>query len=60
VNGVEGDNEQENVRAGATLALPVDRQNSIKFNASTGLYTRTGSEFSILGVAWQYRWGAGY
>jgi hypothetical protein len=60
VNGVKGDNEQENVRAGVTLALPLDRQNSIKFNASTGLYSRTGSEFSIFAVAWQYRWGAGY
>jgi hypothetical protein len=60
VNGVKGHNEQENVRAGVTLALPVDHQNSIKFNASTGLYTRTGSEFSVLGVAWQYRWGAEY
>ena len=56
VNDVKSDNEQENVRAGVTLGLPVGRQNSIKFNASTGLYTRTGSEFSILGVAWQYRW----
>jgi hypothetical protein len=60
VNGVIGDNEQENVRAGMTVALSLDRQNSIKFNGSTGLYTRTGNEFSIVGVAWQYRWGAGY
>ena len=60
VNGVRGDNEQTNTRAGLTLALPVDRQNSIKFNASTGISTRTGSEFSALGVAWQYRWGTGY
>jgi len=60
VNGVRGDNEQTNTRAGLTLALPVDRQNSVKFSASTGISTRTGSEFSALGVAWQYRWGAGY
>jgi hypothetical protein len=60
VNGARGDNEQANTRAGLTLALPVDRQNSIKFNASTGISTRTGSEFSAVGVAWQYRWGAGY
>ncbi len=60
VNGVRGDNEQTNTRAGLTLALPVDRQNSIKFNASTGISTRTGSEFSVFGVAWQYRWGTGY
>ena len=60
VNGVRGDNEQTNTRVGLTFALPVDRQNSIKFNASTGIWTRTGSEFSAFGVAWQYRWGAGY
>jgi hypothetical protein len=60
LNGVRGDNEQANTRAGLTVALPVGRYNSIKLNASTGISTRTGSEFSIFGVAWQYRWGAGY
>ena len=60
VDGVRGDNEQENMRAGLTFALPIDRNNSLKLNASTGVYTRTGSEFSIFGIAWQYRWGAGY
>jgi len=60
LNGVRGDNEQANTRAGLTVALPVDRYNSIKLNASTGISTRTGSEFSIFGIAWQYRWGAGY
>ena len=60
LNGVKGDNEQENVRAGFTLALPLDRRNSVKLNASTGLYTRTGSDFQIVGIAWQYRWGEGY
>jgi Putative MetA-pathway of phenol degradation len=34
LNGVRGENEQTNTRAGLTLALPVDRQNSIKFNAA--------------------------
>jgi hypothetical protein len=57
---VKGDNEQANTRAGLTLALPVDRNNSIKLNASTGITTRTGSEFSAIGAAWQYRWGGGY
>jgi hypothetical protein len=60
VNGVRDNNEQTNTRAGLTLALPVDRSNSIKLNVSTGIWTRTGSEFSAVGVAWQYRWGAGY
>jgi hypothetical protein len=60
VDGVKGDNEQENVRAGLTLALPIDSRNSIKLNAGTGIYTRTGSRFSNIGIAWQYRWDEGY
>ena len=60
VNGVKSDNLQENTRAGLTLALPVDRHHSVKFYASSGASTRTGSEFTAIGVAWQYRWGGGY
>ena len=55
-NGVRGDNEQLNTRAGLTLAIPLDSHNSAKFNASTGISTRTGSEFSVFGFAWQFRW----
>jgi outer membrane putative beta-barrel porin/alpha-amylase len=60
LDGVRSDNEQLNTRAGFTLALPIDRQNSLKLSASTGISTRTGSEFSAVGIAWQYRWGGGY
>ena len=48
---------QRNWRAGATLALPVARANSIKFYASSGVSARTGNNFDLLGLAWQYRWG---
>ena len=60
LNGVTSDNEQRNTRAGFTVALPIDRQHSLKVSASTGITTRTGSEFSAVGIAWQYRWGDGY
>ena len=50
---------QQNWRLGGTLALPVDRQNSVKFYASRGVSARTGNDFDLLGAAWQYRWGAG-
>nr|QIO37151.1 transporter [Bradyrhizobium sp. 1(2017)] len=60
LNGLPGDNEQENLRAGFTVAVPINRQNSVKFNASTGIYSRTGSGFNLVGLAWQYRWGDGY
>ncbi len=60
LNGAKSDNEQANTRAGFTLALPIDRQNSLKLSASTGITTRTGSELSAVGIGWQYRWGDGY
>jgi hypothetical protein len=60
LNGVKSDNEQRNTRAGFTAALPIDRQNSVKLSASTGITTRTGSNFTAVAVAWQYRWGEGY
>jgi len=59
LDGVRGDDLQKNWRLGATLALPVDVQNSIKLFASSGVSARTGNNFDLLGVAWQYRWGGG-
>ena len=60
VNGVQGDTLQSNTRGGITLALPVDRNNSIKFYAFGGTSSRTGSTANSGGVAWQYRWGGGF
>ena len=59
VNNVENNDELGNSRAGLTLALPVNRYDSIKLHWSKGLSVRTGSDFDILGVFWQRRWGAG-
>ncbi|MGH8069303.1 MAG: transporter [Candidatus Entotheonellia bacterium] len=59
VDGVKGDNLQENTRLGVTLALPVNRHNSIKLYGSTGVFARTGSNFNTGGIAWQFRWGGG-
>jgi hypothetical protein len=59
-NGVVSNNLQSNSRIGLTLALPVgDRHHSIKLYASTGVVTRTGTDFDAAGIAWQYRWGGG-
>jgi len=55
-DGIKRDDEQKNMRIGATYARPVDRHNSIKLYDSTGLATRTGGDFDTLGVVWQYRW----
>jgi hypothetical protein len=59
VGGIEKDNELRNSRIGATVALPVGKYNSIKVYGSAGISTRTGSDFTTVGAAWQYRWGGG-
>jgi len=59
LNGVENDDRQQNSRWGGTFARSLDLRNSIKLYYSNGATVRAGSNFSIAGVAWQYRWGAG-
>ncbi len=59
INGVGSNDLENNWRMGITLALPVTRKNSIKLFASTGVYTSAGTNFTLVGIAWQYRWGRG-
>jgi len=56
VDGVTNADRQSNSRVGLTVAIPVDRSNSIKGYASSGVSTRTGSSFDTIGIARQYRW----
>lgn len=59
ISGVGSGDEQANSRVGLTVAFPVDRHNSVKVYASSGVLARTGGDFDAAGLAWQYRWGAG-
>jgi hypothetical protein len=59
LNGSLDNDLQTNSRWGGTYAYSLARQNSIKLYFSSGLAARTGSEFRIYGIGWQYRWGAG-
>ena len=59
LNGVLNSDLQSNWRIGGTLAFPVDRWNSVKLYASSGLYARMGNGFDLIGIAWQHRWGGG-
>jgi hypothetical protein len=59
VDGLAKDDAFGNSRVGLTLSVPIDRRTSVKFNASRGISTRTGTNFDLLGVIAQYRWGAG-
>jgi len=59
VNDAPKDNTLSNARMGLTIAVPIDRYYAIKFNASSGVSTRTGTDFDTVGLVLQYRWGAG-
>jgi hypothetical protein len=48
------------MRFGATLALPVNRYNSVKLYGITGYNAHQEHDFQAVGVAWQVRWGGGY
>jgi hypothetical protein len=58
---IDGENGErlENARVGVTLALPINRYNSVKLYGSTGVYSKTGVSFDVVGIAWQLRWGGG-
>ena len=60
IDGIEKDNELHNWRMGLTLAVPLNRHHSLKLAASSGVSTRTGTDFDAYMLAWQYRWGGGY
>jgi hypothetical protein len=37
----------------------VNARNSAKLYVSSGVSARTGNNFDLVGIAWQYRWGGG-
>lgn len=59
IDGVSSHDLQSNTRVGATLALPVNRWNSLKLYASRGTSARAGGRYDTFGLAWQVRWGGG-
>jgi hypothetical protein len=59
LNGSLDNDLQRNSRWGGTFAYGVTRHNSIKLYTNSGLAARTGTNFRVIGIAWQYRWGAG-
>jgi hypothetical protein len=53
VNGNYDDDDQNNVRIGATVNLPLSQRDAIKIAYSTGAIIRFGADFSSISVAWQ-------
>jgi hypothetical protein len=56
-DGVLNQDLQSNVRLGATASLPINPKQSLKLSASTGVSTRTGTDFDTVAAVWQYAWG---
>lgn len=59
VNGSSIAGSQENWRFGSTYSYPVNKHNSIRLTGSKGVYSNTNTDYTALGVSWQYRWGGG-
>jgi hypothetical protein len=56
IDGTRNADLQENTRYGLTVSLPVGARQSAKLAWSEGASTRIGSDFSTVGLAWQYVW----
>jgi len=59
MNGMPSNDLQSNRRFGMTTSFPINRRQSLKFGFSSGVATRTGTDFDLYALAWQYRWGGG-
>ena len=57
IGGVSNQDRQSNVRLGVTASLPINAKQSVKVAASTGVSTRTGTDFDTVAAVWQYAWG---
>ena len=59
LDGVEGDDLQQNSAIRLTAAWPLNARDSVKVFVGTGVSTRTGTDFDTVSLAWQRRWGGG-
>jgi hypothetical protein len=59
IDGTLNNDLQQNWRVGGTMTFPINRNHSARFYASSGVSARTGNNYDLLGLAWQYRWGGG-
>ena len=55
--GLSNPNRQSGTRLGVTASVPINARQSLKINASSGVSTRTGTDFDAIGAVWQYAWG---
>ena len=56
VNGGKPTERQQNSRIGATVSVPLRKQQSLKFSYSSGVSGTIGSKFTTIQGGWQYVW----
>jgi Putative MetA-pathway of phenol degradation len=56
VNGVSKHDFARNSRVGATVSVPINRHQSLKFSFSDGAYIAVGGNYKNVSAAWQYSW----
>ena len=56
VNGNRNTDYQKNSRFGVTVAIPLDRHQSLKFGYSRGAYISIGGDYQNISMGWQYSW----
>ncbi len=56
-DGGPASEQQENTRGGAVLVFPFGKQNSLKAYWTSGVWTRTGTDFDTFVVTWIHLWG---
>jgi hypothetical protein len=59
VNASRNQDYQRNSRVGATVSVPLNRHQALKFSYSTGAYISIGGDYKNVSVAWQYSWLSG-
>jgi hypothetical protein len=56
INGQLNADEQKNSRVGVTVAIPFDRNQSLKVSYAKGAYVRIGGNYTTISIAWQFSW----
>jgi outer membrane putative beta-barrel porin/alpha-amylase len=56
LDGIRGNDLQQNSRLGVTMALPLTKTQSLKFVFNRGAIVRVGGDFTTASVTYQLRW----
>jgi hypothetical protein len=59
VNGTSNRDFEKSSRIGATVSVPLNLRQSLKFSCSDGAYVAIGGNYKNISAAWQYSWLSG-